>query len=169
METVVRNRLCITLPCMFIWLIKIQSRFQMLLKLPATALESSCNWISKTWKILQRCLHLIFWVMIEMPNGRRGGVKQAADWSSFHEFLPCIGTQKTAIFLHSALLKPFGYELASVRAAEMQPGYLSAACQFLHEEWCSSEIAGSTRAEHTSLLLPSTTWACRPSYLFGDS
>lgn len=60
METVIRNCLCITLPCMFIQLIKIQNWFQMLLKLLATALKSSCNWISKTWKILQCCLHLIF-------------------------------------------------------------------------------------------------------------
>lgn len=66
LETAIRNLLCITLPCMFIQLIKIQRQFQMLFKLPVTAFQSSCKWISKTWKVLQCYLHLISRVMIKM-------------------------------------------------------------------------------------------------------
>lgn len=66
LEAVMGSLLCITLPCMFIRWIKIQSRFQMPFALPATASPSSCNWISKTWKVLQRCLRLVVCVVIKM-------------------------------------------------------------------------------------------------------
>lgn len=65
LEAVMGSLLCITLPCMFIRWIKIQSRFQMPFALPATASPSSCNWISKTWKVLQRCLRLVLCVVIK--------------------------------------------------------------------------------------------------------
>lgn len=66
LEAVVGSPLCIALPCMFIRWVKIQSRFQTLFALPATASPSSCNWISKTWKVLQRCLHPVVCVVIKM-------------------------------------------------------------------------------------------------------